>query len=86
MEMFLYLEAGFVALCVLSVLAVILSVSFRGLFFAFGGFAHLVLTLGVIAATGYFAVVSDDITFVLILGACSLIMLVSLIPILCSKR
>ena len=86
-EIFVYLEAGFVGLCLLGGLAFILSVSFGGLFFAFGGFAHIMLTIGVIAATGYYAVTSsDDITFIIILGACSVVMLVSLIPILCSKR
>ena len=85
-EIFMYLEAGFVALCLLGALIFGLSISFGGLFFAFGGFAHILLTLGVIAATAYYAVVSDDITFVIILGGCSFVMLVSLIPILCAKK
>lgn len=85
-EIFIYLEAGFVALCLAIALIIGLSMSFGGLFFAFGGFAHIVLTLGVIAATGYYAVVSDDFVFIGILAGCSLLMLVSLVPILCSKR
>lgn len=85
-EIFIYLEAGFVALCLAAALIVGLSISFGGLFFAFGGFAHIVLTLAVMAATGYYAVVSDDFVFIGILAGCSLVMLVSLIPILCAKR
>lgn len=85
-EIFVYLEAGFVALCLAIALIVGLSISFGGLFFAFGGFAHIVLTLGVVAATGYFAVTSDDLVFIGILAGCSLVMLVSLVPILCSRK
>ena len=86
-DIFIYLEAGFVGLCLLGALIFILSVSFGGLFFAFGGFIHLVLTLASVAATGYFAITCpDDLMLTIFLGACSFVMLVSLIPILCSKK
>ena len=86
-EIFIYLEAGFVGLCLLCALVVGLTFSFGGLFFAFGGFIHIILTLASVAATGYFAITRpDDLMLIIFLGACALVMLVSLIPILCSKR
>lgn len=86
-EIFVYLEVGFVGLCLLCALLAGLAFSFGGLFFAFGGFIHIILTLASFAATGYFLIARpDDIMLIIFLGACSLVMLVSLIPILCAKR
>ena len=86
-EIFIYLEAGFVALMLACVLIWGISASFGNLFFALGSFVHIVLTLAVVAATGYYAVTaSDDLLFIIFLGLCSLVMIVSVIPILCAKK
>ena len=85
-DIFIYLEIGFVALAVLGIIVWCICSSFGSLFFALGSFVHIALTLIVIAATGYYAVMTDDIMFIIFLGACSLVMIVSILPILCAKK
>lgn len=84
-EIFIYFEAGLIALCLGVALLVGFSMSFGQLFFAFGGFAHLVLTLAVTAATVYYATQTDDFLFIGLLAGCSLLLILSLIPMICRR-